>query len=125
RNPDPRSMSQPTSDDANSAAVPSVSASASPLEGLRQAVLAAAEDLALAPGGAPGAGSAEGDGRREDAKAHAPSRAAITLERPKRAAFGDYSTNAALLLAPTLAAPPCRRASPPASSASRWPARAS
>jgi arginyl-tRNA synthetase len=99
-------MSQPTSDDANSAAVPSVSASASPLEGLRQAVLAAAEDLALAPGGAPGAGSAEGDGRREDAKAHAPSRAAITLERPKRAAFGDYSTNAALLLAPTLGAPP-------------------
>src|ERR1019366_7272983 len=82
------------------------SASASPLEGLRQAVLAAAEDLALAPGGAPGAGSAEGDGRREDAKAHAPSRAAITLERPKRAAIGDYSTNAALLLAPTLGAPP-------------------
>jgi arginyl-tRNA synthetase len=29
-----------------------------------------------------------------------------TLERPKRAEFGDYSTNAALLLAPRLGAPP-------------------
>jgi arginyl-tRNA synthetase len=31
---------------------------------------------------------------------------AITLERPPRADFGDYSTNAALLLAPTAGAPP-------------------
>jgi arginyl-tRNA synthetase len=30
----------------------------------------------------------------------------ITLERPPRVDFGDYSTNAALLLAPTLRAPP-------------------
>ena len=29
-----------------------------------------------------------------------------SLERPKKAAFGDYSTNAAMLLAPTLGAPP-------------------
>jgi arginyl-tRNA synthetase len=29
-----------------------------------------------------------------------------TLERPKKAEFGDYSTNAALLLAPVLGAPP-------------------
>ena len=29
-----------------------------------------------------------------------------TLERPKKAGFGDYSTNAAMLLAPTLGAPP-------------------
>ena len=29
-----------------------------------------------------------------------------TLERPKRAGFGDYSTNAAMLLAPALGAPP-------------------
>ena len=29
-----------------------------------------------------------------------------TLERPKKAGFGDYSTNAAMLLAPTLKAPP-------------------
>ena len=33
-------------------------------------------------------------------------RGAITLERPPRADFGDYSTNAALLLAPRLGAPP-------------------
>jgi arginyl-tRNA synthetase len=30
----------------------------------------------------------------------------IALERPRRAEFGDYSTNAALLLAPVLGAPP-------------------
>ena len=29
-----------------------------------------------------------------------------SLERPKKAGFGDYSTNAAMLLAPTLGAPP-------------------
>ena len=29
-----------------------------------------------------------------------------TLERPKKAGFGDYSTNAAMLLAPKLGAPP-------------------
>ena len=29
-----------------------------------------------------------------------------TLERPKKAGFGDYSTNAAMLLAPSLGAPP-------------------
>src|SRR5256885_582659 len=34
------------------------------------------------------------------------SASAPTLERPKRADFGDYSTNAALLLAPVLRAPP-------------------
>src|SRR6185437_10055208 len=31
---------------------------------------------------------------------------APTLERPKRAEFGDYSTNGALLLAPRVGAPP-------------------
>jgi arginyl-tRNA synthetase len=55
-----------------------------PLEGLRQAVLEVVEELAPEP----------------------PSRAAITLEHPRRAQFGDYSTNAALLLAPVLGAPP-------------------
>jgi arginyl-tRNA synthetase len=57
-----------------------------PLAGLRAALTAAVAELA-----------ADGDG------------AAIaqpTLERPKRAEFGDYSTNAALLLAPRLGAPP-------------------
>ncbi len=56
-------------------------------ESLRRTVLAAAEDLA-------GAGSANGG------------RTPITLERPRRAEFGDYSTNAALLLAPTVGVPP-------------------
>jgi arginyl-tRNA synthetase len=55
-----------------------------PLQQLRATVLAAAEELA--------GGSAARD--------------AISLERPRRAQFGDYSTNAALLLAPRLGAPP-------------------
>jgi arginyl-tRNA synthetase len=60
----------------------STAAAPTPLEELRSVVLGAAEELA-------------GPGRR-----------AITLERPPRAQFGDYSTNAALLLAPALGMPP-------------------
>ena len=56
-----------------------------PLELLRIAVIDAAEQLA-------------GDG--------VDGRSTITLERPKRAQFGDYSTNAALLLAPRTGVPP-------------------
>jgi arginyl-tRNA synthetase len=56
-----------------------------PLDELRAAVEAAAADLR--------------DG------AGAP-RARPTLERPKQAGFGDYATNAAMLLAPALKAPP-------------------
>jgi arginyl-tRNA synthetase len=56
-------------------------------ERLRQTVLAAVADLA-------GASTANGG------------RASITLERPRRAEFGDYSTNAALLMAPGLGVPP-------------------
>jgi arginyl-tRNA synthetase len=56
-----------------------------PLEELRSAVENAADDL------------------REGASA--PS-ARPTLERPRQAGFGDYSTNAAMLLAPALKAPP-------------------
>src|SRR5918998_3955584 len=51
------------------------------LDQLREAVEAAAADLA------------NGDG---------PPRARPTLERPKQAGHGDYSTNAAMLLAPVL-----------------------
>ena len=40
-----------------------------------------------------------------------------TLERPKKAGFGDYSTNAAMLLAPEARAP--RRARSPSGSARR------
>jgi arginyl-tRNA synthetase len=61
------------------------------LEGLREAVLAGAEELA--------GRSSIGDGL-------AGGRGAIALERPPRAEFGDYSTNAALLLAPGLGLAP-------------------
>ena len=70
---------------------PIVSASRTPLDGLREAVLAAAAGLA---GGE--------DGREPDG---------VTLERPPKASFGDYSTNAALLLAPRLGVPPARQRS--------------
>jgi arginyl-tRNA synthetase len=53
-----------------------------PIDDLRSAVEEAAAEL--------------GDG----------SSATPTLERPKKAGFGDYSTNAAMLLAPRLGAPP-------------------
>jgi arginyl-tRNA synthetase len=59
-----------------------------PLDGLREAVLTVAGELAGEPSGETGA------------------RSGIVLERPPRADFGDYSTNAALLLAPGLGAPP-------------------
>jgi arginyl-tRNA synthetase len=55
------------------------------LDALREAVHAAARQLAGDGGTAP---------------------QGIALERPPRAEFGDYSTNAALLLAPALGAPP-------------------
>ena len=56
-----------------------------PIDELRAAVEAAAADLrnGTAPAGTP-----------------------PTLERPKKAGFGDFSTNAAMLLAPSLKAPP-------------------
>jgi arginyl-tRNA synthetase len=60
---------------------PVAEAPVTPLGALRAAVLGAAEEL----------GSAAG---------------AITLERPRRAQFGDYSTNAALLMAPALGGAP-------------------
>jgi arginyl-tRNA synthetase len=59
-----------------------------PLDGLREAVLAVAGELAGESSGKTGA------------------RGGIVLERPPRADFGDYSTNAALLLAPLVGAPP-------------------
>jgi arginyl-tRNA synthetase len=58
------------------------------LDGLREAVLAAAGELTSESSGKAGA------------------RGGIVLERPPGASFGDYSTNAALLLAPGLGAPP-------------------
>jgi arginyl-tRNA synthetase len=68
-----------------------VTAPSTPLDGLRGAVLAAAEELMAAHG---------------DGGSSMPRPAAITLERPPRADFGDYSSNAALLLAAGLGSPP-------------------
>jgi arginyl-tRNA synthetase len=68
-----------------------------PLDSLREAVLGAADELADGrerPGSAPA-------GAARQIRA---GRGSITLERPRRAEFGDYSTNAALVLAPALRA---------------------
>jgi arginyl-tRNA synthetase len=66
-----------------------------PLEDLRGAVLAAAQELA---------GTGE---QAQDADENQAGRGrGITLERPPRVELGDYSTNAALLLAPQLGSPP-------------------
>jgi arginyl-tRNA synthetase len=65
-----------------------MSASETPLGELRAAVLAAAGGLAAPSGG------------------HGGAPAGITLERPPRVDFGDYSTNAALLMAPMLGGSP-------------------
>src|SRR6516165_5968074 len=80
---------------------------ASPLEDLRRAVLAAAEELRgeLADSGK--GGPAEPAGGRGPARVAASERGGgITLERPPRAELGDYSTNAALLLAGAVGRPP-------------------
>jgi len=66
-----------------------------PLEDLRGAVLAAAQELA-----------GTGEKAHEAEENQAARRRGITVERPPRAELGDYSTNAALLLAPQLGSPP-------------------
>src|SRR6185312_12510357 len=62
---------------------PAPGGAAAPLAWLRAEVLAAAGELA--------GGQDSG---------------AITLERPRKAEFGDYSTNAAMVLAPAVGGPP-------------------
>jgi len=74
---------------------------ATPLRALREAVLAAAGELAGGGGPAPGAPNGA-----QAAHSGRGGHASISLERPRRAEFGDYSTNAALLLAPGLGQPP-------------------
>jgi len=76
-------MNEPSTHEQSSRADPAAGAPPAPLDGLREAVLAVAQELGGEPRGS-----------------------AITLERPRRAEFGDYSTNAALILAPGLASPP-------------------
>ncbi len=82
----------------------------SPVDDLREAVLVVARELAGAVGGGTGGDVADagsgadaggGEGRSELNRHQA-----ITLERPPKPGFGDYATNAALLLAPSLGAPP-------------------
>jgi arginyl-tRNA synthetase len=77
-------MTEPEPATAPASSQPPANAGAQPLERLRAAVVAAAEGLA---------GEDAGHGQ-------------ITLERPRRAQFGDYSTNAALLLAPGMGSAP-------------------
>ncbi len=72
-------------------------APATPLDRLREIVLDLAREMLVA-GGDLHAGELEGG--------HGRGRAQVTLERPRRVEFGDYSTNAAMLLAPRVGAPP-------------------
>jgi arginyl-tRNA synthetase len=71
-----------------------MSGASTSLDGLRGAVLELAGELAGSSPETRGDGAAGGP------------RGGITLERPPRADLGDYSTNAALLLAPGLGTPP-------------------
>ncbi len=78
-------MNEPLDDDSPQAAGLPLDVPVTPLGRLRELVLETAEELA-----GPGESG----------------RAQLTLERPRRAEFGDYSTNAALLLAPRLGVAP-------------------
>jgi arginyl-tRNA synthetase len=79
-----------------------VTGSSTPLDGLREAVLAAVEELE----GRSSIGGRSEVTRRVAGGSSSPGRGPITLERPPRADFGDYSTNAALLLAAGLGSSP-------------------
>jgi len=100
-------MTEPPANDEKATSERVVMAELSPLEELRVAVLDAAEELSAASTGGGGPAPAP-DGARTAAPARPTrggGRGAVSLERPRRAEFGDYSTNAALLLAPGLGAP--------------------
>jgi arginyl-tRNA synthetase len=86
-------MTEPSSQDDQAPLQPAAMVRSSPLDALRETLLGAAAELA-------------GGGESVGAIAGASARGGITLERPPRAEFGDYSTNTALLLAPGLGAPP-------------------
>jgi arginyl-tRNA synthetase len=86
-------MSMSTYDDARAHQAAASAAPRTPLDALATAVREAA--ARLVPAGAAG----DGEGRRTG-------RGAMTLERPRRPEFGDYSTNAAMLLAGGTGTPP-------------------
>ncbi len=78
-----------------------------PVERLHAAVVRAAEGLADELTDAEQAPEQDAsDAANRQAGPHGATRWPITLERPRRAVFGDYSTNAALLLAPGLGVAP-------------------
>ena len=92
-------MTDPSSSDQPAAAAPSPAGAEPSLAALREDVLRAARKLLAGDRGGPGA--------EHDGGPLAPGgRGGVTLERPPRADFGDYSTNAALLLAPRVGVPP-------------------
>ena len=88
--PDHGPMNMSSSDHAGAAGAQAAPVLSTPLEGLAAAVRESAAELA---GGVADAGA----GAAVAEVAHG--RNALTLERPRRAEFGDYSTNAAMLLA--------------------------
>jgi arginyl-tRNA synthetase len=88
------SMTEPSSDDDRASAEPLMTAAPPSLDGLRRVLLEAVQELAGGPSDSHGELPADG------------ARGGITLERPPRADFGDYSTNAALLLAPRVGVSP-------------------
>ncbi len=77
------------------------------MQELREAVLAAAGELAVTEGdGVGGQAETNTDAAGAGAGSSLSRPEAIVLERPPKADFGDYATNAALLLAPALGAAP-------------------
>jgi arginyl-tRNA synthetase len=92
-------MTEPVSNDARAPSQPVVTADPTPLGGLYETVLGVAAELS---GSRPELTEPHG----QAARAGQSGRGAITLERPPRSDLGDYSTNAALLLARALHAPP-------------------
>jgi arginyl-tRNA synthetase len=97
-------MPNPAEHDQRPATQERLGAPVMPLQALRDAVLEAALQVA----GPDGQAALAPDVGRSD---HEPGgargkRGQMSLERPPRAEFGDYSTNAALLLAPTAGSPP-------------------
>ncbi len=93
-------MNKPLTSDQQAPDGPLAAGASPPLQALRGALLHAARELLGEAGEQEGAAGADG------LLGGFGGRGSITLERPPRADFGDYSTNAALLLAPRLGAPP-------------------
>jgi arginyl-tRNA synthetase len=77
-----------------------------PLDELREAVLAGVRELARDGAGEGRPGAEAAPDKASGGRSAAGRAKAITLERPPKAELGDYATNAALLLAPSLQASP-------------------